>query len=76
MTGFDVIGDIRPLDEVVVTAAAANDPARQQPVQRLEGDRFVADIRLEPGRNRIAVIARAPDGTRLRAAVTLEIPDR
>ena len=76
VTGFDVIGDIRPLDEVVVTAAAANSPARQQPVQRLEGDRFVADIRLEQGRNRIAVIARAPDGTRLRAAVTLEIPSR
>jgi hypothetical protein len=76
VTGFDVIGDIRPLDEVVVTAAAANSPARQQPVQRLEGDRFVADIQLEQGRNRIAVIARAPDGTRLRAAVTLEVPNR
>jgi hypothetical protein len=45
-------------------------------VQRLAGDRFVADIQLERGFNRIAVIARTPDGTRLRAAVTLDVPNR
>jgi hypothetical protein len=76
VTCFDLIGDIRPMDGIVVTAAAADGLASQRPVQRLEDNTFVADVQLQPGRNRITVIVRALDGTRLRAAVDLDVPKR
>jgi len=66
----------RDIEEIVVTAAAGDGPTRQRPVRRLDRGRFVADVELEAGRNRIAAIARAIDGTRLRAAVDLDVPAR
>ena len=76
VTAFDAIGDIRPLDEIIVTAAGPRAPDRQQVVRRLPGDKFVADIELTTGVNRITVVARTPDGTRLRATATIDVPNR
>lgn len=73
---FDSIGDERPLAGLVVTAASATRPVRSCVAQRLEGNRFVADVDLARGRNRISVIARTLDGTRLRAVLNLDIPGR
>jgi hypothetical protein len=43
-------------------------------VRRLDRSRFVAEISLASGSNRIAVTARTADGNRLRAA--LDVPIR
>ena len=45
-TGFSRNGLI---EEIVVTAAAGEGPARQLPVRRLDRSRFVADVELQPG---------------------------
>jgi len=76
VTCYDVFLEERDIEEIVVTAAAGDGPTRQRPVRRLDRGRFVADVELEAGRNRIAAIARAIDGTRLRAAVDLDVPAR
>jgi copper transport protein len=74
VTCFNVISEERPVEEMIVTNAAGARSGRQQPVRRLGSGRFVADVRLQAGRNRIAAIARAADGTRLRAVVDLDVP--
>jgi copper transport protein len=70
---FNVISEERPIEEMIVTAAVGERPGRQQPVRRLGSGRFIAEVTLQPGRNRIAAIARAIDGTRLRAVVDLDV---
>lgn len=74
VTCFDAVGDDRAIEQIVVTAAAGGGPVRAQPVRRLAPDRFVASVELRPGRNTIAAIAHTIDGTRLRAAVEIDIP--
>ena len=75
VTCSDFIGDPQPLESMVVTAATAG-AAHQVPVRDLDRGRFVADVELKPGRNRIAAVARRTDGTRLRAAVDIDVPAR
>jgi hypothetical protein len=70
-TVFDTDADV---DALVLTAAAADRPARQRPVRRRGRGRFVAPVRLAAGVNTIAVIARTADGTRLRSVFRLDVP--
>jgi copper transport protein len=74
ITCYDVLRDERPIDDIVVTVRVGDGPPRQQSVTRKSPSTFVSRFAFEPGANRITVIARAPDGTRLRAALTLDIP--
>jgi hypothetical protein len=71
---WDLFGDDREIEGIVVTTAAREGSTRQQPVQRLGRNRFVADVVLRPGRNTIAAIARTTDGTRVRAEVGIDVP--
>ena len=73
---LDVIFDYRRIEQVVVTAVEADGIQRQQPVRRVDEYRFAADIELQPGRNRLVAIARSADGTRLRAAVEIDVSNR
>jgi hypothetical protein len=66
--------DERPIEDIVVTVRQGNGPLRQQSVTRKSPSTFVSSFAFEPGPTRITVIARAPDGTRRRAALSLDIP--
>jgi len=74
VTCFDLFGDLRRIETIVVTAAAGDEPASRLTVRRLEVGQFVADAELRAGRNRIAVVAKTLDGTRIRAAIDLDVP--
>ena len=74
VTCFDVLFEPRPIEDLVVTAAADDGPVRQLSVHRLDRNRFVADVVFQPGRNTIATIARSADGARTRTTVDLDIP--
>jgi hypothetical protein len=74
ITCYDVLNDERPIEDIVVTVRVGDSPPRQQSVTRKSPSTFVSRFAFEAGANRITVIARAPDGTRLRAALTLDIP--
>jgi hypothetical protein len=74
VTCFDVVGDERPIDQIVVTAAAGSGAVRQLPVRRVRQGRFLVDVELQAGRNTITAVARSTDGTRLRAAVEIDAP--
>jgi hypothetical protein len=76
LTAFDLLQDALPLETVVLTAAAGDGPTRQVSVRRLDASRFVADVELQAGRNRLAVVARTSGGTRLRAVLALDVPAR
>jgi copper transport protein len=71
--GYDVLQDERRVRQLVVTAQAGDGAATRRAVRRLSPSRFVAVVNLEEGRNTITAVARTPDGTRLRAAVDLEV---
>jgi hypothetical protein len=73
ITCYDVLHDERPIEDIVVTVRVGDGPPRQQSVTRKSPSTFVSRFAFEPGANRITVIARAPDGTRLRAALTFDI---
>ena len=73
ITCYDVLRDERPIEDIVVTVRHGDGPLRAQPVTRRSPSTFASSFAFEPGLNRITVIARAPDGTRLRAALTLDI---
>jgi copper transport protein len=75
VTCYDVFSDEVGVRDLVLTAAAATGPTRQNPVQRLGAGMFVAHVDLAPGRNTIAVVARTTQGARLRAVVELQVPD-
>jgi len=62
-----------PTDQLVVTAAAAGEPARQLPVRRLGASRFVAGAALASGPVEIGVVARTRGGTRLRGVFTIDV---
>ena len=74
VTVFDKFGEERRVDQLVLTAAAGDDPARQHRVRRLSRGRFAAGVDLEPGRNEIAAVAHIEDGTRMRAVLVLDVP--
>ena len=74
VTFFTGIFESFAVEQVVVTVASGEGAARQVRVRRLERHRFVADVDLARGRNRIAAVGRAADGTRLRAAVDINLP--
>jgi copper transport protein len=71
---YDVLRDQRPVDDIVVTLRVDDGPAQPQPVTRVSPSTFVSPFAFESGSNRITVVARGRDGTRLRAALTLDIP--
>jgi copper transport protein len=74
VTCYTPTGSVSLVDQLVLTVAAADGPARQQPVQRLGVGRFVADTDLPAGPVEITVVSRTRDGTRLRGAFQLTIP--
>jgi copper transport protein len=74
VTCFNRFSDAREIEHLVVTIAAGDGSARPQAVQRLDGSRFVVDVDLQPGKNKVMAIAKTRDGARLRAAVTLSVP--
>ena len=74
VTCFNRFSDAREIEHLVVTIAAGDASARPQAVQRLDGSRFVVDVDLQPGKNKVMAIAKTSDGARLRAAVTLSVP--
>jgi hypothetical protein len=63
-----------PIDGLVLTLAADDGPTRQQAVRRLGRGRFVADVDLAEGGNRIAVVARRADDVRLHVVLDLDVP--
>jgi hypothetical protein len=70
----DVIADIRTIESIVVTAATQGIATHPLAVRRLDRGRFDADVDLQRGINSVAVVARTPDGTRLRSVI--EVPIR
>jgi copper transport protein len=76
VTCFNGIFEDRPIDGIVVTVAAGSGAPRQAPVRRLDRSRFVADVNLQPGLNRIAGVARTADGGRMRAVLDIDVPGR
>jgi copper transport protein len=76
ITSIDLLSEHRPIDAIVVTAAAGDGPVRQLSVHRIDSSNFTADVDLQAGRNTIIVIARAVDGARLRAAAEIDVPSR
>jgi hypothetical protein len=76
VTCFNGIFEERSIDAIVVTVGDGHGPARQVPVRRLDRSRFVADVDLKPGLNRIAGVARTVDGGRMRAVIDIDVPDR
>jgi len=69
----DVISDERAIDRLVLTIESGANGARQQSVRRVSVGRFVADVELTAGRNRVTAIAHTPDGTRLWAQFELTV---
>jgi copper transport protein len=63
-----------PTDQLVVTAAAPGAEARQLPVRRVAGSRFLARVDLPAGPVAIGVFARTRNGERLRGVFAIEIP--
>jgi copper transport protein len=72
---FDFLGGERRIEQVVLTAAEGDGPTRQVPDRRLGPGRFVTTVELGAGRNTLTAVARTVDGTRVRAAVDIDVPD-
>lgn len=71
---FDNIGDTLSTGPLVLTAAAGDGPVRQQPVRRLAVSRFQSVVDLRAGTEHLTVVARATNGTRLRAVFDIDVP--
>ncbi len=74
VTVYDVIGDEQQIDTMVLTHSANGGLTRQLAVKR-SGRSFVAPVELQSGVNTFTAVARTPDGTRVRAALDVDIPD-
>jgi copper transport protein len=74
ITVYDVILNERAIERLVVTAGGKDASTKRLPVRRLSPSRFSADAVLVEGSNRIAVVAVAPDGARMRALFDLDLP--
>ncbi|MDQ4131684.1 MAG: copper resistance protein CopC, partial [Actinomycetota bacterium] len=70
---FDRNGDLRPAERVVVTTAPAGQESRQHGTSPAGLGEFTAGVTLPAGRTTVAVVARTPDGTRMRASVDLDV---
>jgi putative copper export protein/methionine-rich copper-binding protein CopC len=68
---FNIIPEVLPIDHLVVTTGTQ--VVRQSAVTRQDRNQFTAEVPLEPGQNRIAVVARSQIGTRLRVVLNLEV---
>jgi len=73
VTCYDVVGDERPIEQMVVTLAGPDGHIRTPPIRRLQAGSFVVDVVLNEGRNTLAAVARTSDGVRLRAVVALDV---
>jgi hypothetical protein len=73
VTCFNVLHDERPVAAITVLTESADGSRDQLPVRRLSPSRFVADARLASGRNRIVIVAKTPEGSRMRAALDLDV---
>lgn len=76
VTCFNGIFEDLSIEGIVVTAASGHGAARQLSVRRVDRSRFVADVELQPGRNRLAAVARIVDGSRMRASLDIDVPSR
>jgi len=74
VTCYDVVGDERPIEQMVVTFAGPDGHIHTPPLRRLQAGSFVVDVVLNEGRNTLAAVARTGDGVRLRAVVALDVP--
>ena len=74
VTFYNLLQNERSVDWVAVTAGNDDDPVRRLAVRRLSPSRFVADVVLAEGRNRIAVVERPSEGSRVRATFDLDVP--
>jgi hypothetical protein len=74
VTAFNNIDLPQYVDGIVVTGAAGDGPVEQQPVRRLSRSRFVARVDLQPGPYTFNVVARTPEGNRLAAGITVDVP--
>ena len=73
VTCYDVVGDERPIEQMVVTLAGPDGHIHTPPLRRLRPGGFVVDVVLNEGRNTLAAVARTSDGVRLRAVVALDV---
>lgn len=71
---FTAFGSFSQVAQMVVAAAPAGKPLRQQPLRRLGPGTFVTTIELREGPFEIAVVARTQDGTRLRGVFEINVP--
>jgi copper transport protein len=69
---YDIFGDVVRANHLVLTTAAGDGPASQQPV-KAAGNRFIADAKLVHGRNTITVVTTTHFGVRLRAILLLDV---
>lgn len=72
ITCFNGIMEALPIGDIIVTTGTESS-VRLQQVTRQDRNTFVADVELQTGNNRITVVARTENGTRLRASTTIEI---
>jgi copper transport protein len=70
---YDMIGDERSIEHIVVTHASGAGAAKTVSLRPLSGGRFAADVDVAAGLNRFTAAARTADGLRFRASVTLPI---
>jgi copper transport protein len=75
VSAFNAIDVPQSIDGIVVTGAAGDGPVEQKPVRRLTRSRFVAEVDLEPGPYTIGVVAQTPEGNRMTAEVTIDVPE-
>jgi copper transport protein len=75
VTCVGILGEQLPIEQLVVTAAAGDEPARRVPVRRLSRGRFVAIVDLRDEENTLAAVAQTAFDTRFRAVVDLGPPE-
>jgi len=73
VTCFDMLNNYLSIDHITVIQATDDRPSEQRPVERVGEGRFVADVVLRPGRNRIVAAARTSFGTHIRAGITISV---
>jgi hypothetical protein len=72
VTCFSNIGEAVQIEHLVVISGTGSS-ARQLPVKRNNRNKFVTTVDLTPGPNQLVAVARTDTGTRLRAAVTIDV---
>ena len=72
VTCFSAIGEVLPIEQFVVTSGSGAS-VRQLPITRKNRNQFVTTVDLQRGQNQFTAVARTDTGTRLRAAVAIEV---